>query len=489
MPIIDAFARICRDTPGRVLVHHPSAGRTFTAEDLQALALGLAAELDRHGVTAGRLLLSTTGNHPALLAAWLACRGCGAAIMAIEPSTTELERLALADRFGAAAILALDEAPLTGFAVRVPGPCGTTLSVRVTLVDPEPNYDGAAVLKLTSGSTGASRVTFTTEAALLLDSQHIIEAMDVGVDDVQLAVIPLSHAYGVGNLLMPLLLQGTPCVLRESFVPPQLVADARHYGARIFPGVPFMFEHFVEHPPEEGWPRSLGRLIAAGAPLSSDTVQRGLTQFGVKIRAFYGTSETGGITFDATDDEIERGFVGYPLPGVDVTLRADRGVAAGMGRVFVRSEAVITRYVDAERDPSLVDGGFLSGDLGQFDRRGGLRLSGRVSAFLNVAGRKVSPNEVELVLRQLPAVTDARVLGLPDARRGQRLIACLVARAVAPSTVEIRRFCSERLAPYKIPRAFVFLDAIPLTDRGKTDHRRLTELAAAALEAMRDGML
>ena len=81
--------------------------------------------------------------------------------------------------------------------------------------------------------------------------------------------IPLSHSYGLGVLLMPLLLQGTAIVLRESFVPHQLPADARQFGARVFPGVPFMFEYFVANPPAGGWPPGAAALISAGAPLAA----------------------------------------------------------------------------------------------------------------------------------------------------------------------------------------------------------------------------
>src|SRR5205807_7895604 len=101
--------------------------------------------------------------------------------------------------------------------------------------------------------------------------------------------------------LMPLLLQGTAFVLRDTFVPHQLPADARRFGARLFPGVPFMFQYFVTNPPADGWPRGLQRLMSAGAPLAPATVRAFHDHFGVKIHSFYGTTETGGIAFD-TDD-------------------------------------------------------------------------------------------------------------------------------------------------------------------------------------------
>jgi len=123
-----------------------------------------------------------------------------------------------------------------------------------------------------------------------------------------------------------------------------------------------------------------------------------------------------------------------------------------------------------------VDGGFLTGDYGAFDERGRLVLMGRVSSFVNVAGRKVQPEEVEHVLQSMPCVADVRVLAAPDAQRGQQIAACIVPAGPPLHAVDVRRFCAERLAPHKIPRIVVFLKSIPLTSRGKTDRSALEEL-------------
>ena len=119
--------------------------------------------------------------------------------------------------------------------------------------------------------------------------------MNIRPSDVQIGTIPVSHAYGLGNLVVPVLLQGTAVVLRDSFVPQQLQADARRFGARVFHGVPFMFQFFLSTPLAGGWPPSLTSLISAGAPLPPATVRAFHDRFGVKIHSFYGTTEAGGI--------------------------------------------------------------------------------------------------------------------------------------------------------------------------------------------------
>ena len=151
--------------------------------------------------------------------------------------------------------------------------------------------------------------------------------------------------------------------------------------------------------------------------------------------------------------------------------------------MHVASTGVAGGYV-GERSEEFFDGGFLTGDYGAFDGCGRLTLTGRVSSFINVAGKKVQPAEVEDVLRQMPGVCDVRVMGAPDTQRGEQVVACLVAHAgaAAPvSTLAVRRFCSARLAAYKIPRTVILLDAIPLTPRGKTDRRALEERVRATI--------
>jgi long-chain acyl-CoA synthetase len=263
--------------------------------------------------------------------------------------------------------------------------------------------------------------------------------------------------------------------------------------------VPFMFEYFLTNPPEGGWPPSLRYLISAGAPLAPATVRAFHERYGVKLHSLYGASETGAIAFDASDEIDDLGVVGTALPGVTITLRDDpdsanpqsaianpqslrtpqsaiRNSPSLPGRVHVQSDAVADGYSDGSRE-GFVDGGFLTGDYGRLDERQRLTLVGRASSFVNVAGRKVQPEEVERILRGMPGVRDVRIVAAADPRRGQQIVACIVADpAVHVSVLDVRKFCSARLASYKIPRSVVFLDTLPITLRGKIDRAALDDL-------------
>jgi long-chain acyl-CoA synthetase len=483
--IVERFSRILRDTPTRPLIHLPSVGATLTAQDLWTRAAAIRERLSAAKVDRDRPILSLAGNRADSVALLLACRMVTTPLMPVDASTPAVEVRDLSERFAASALVRPSggEAPV-GASVT---PLGAGLDLVVFRHSPgEPEtYRDTAVLKLTSGSTGLPKATVTSEAALVSDTLHITEAMDIGPADTQLAAIPLSHAYGLGNLAVTLLVQGTAIVMREAFVPHQLRADAEHYGARVFPGVPFMFDHFVANPPAGGWPPRLARLVSAGAKLELETVQRFSDRFGMKIHSFYGTTEAGGIAFDDSEDVREPLTVGHPLPGVTVTLHPHPDAAPGTGRVHVAGDAVSSAYAHEPDAEAFVAGGFLTGDLAHFDARGALVLTGRVSSFINVAGRKVQPLEIEQVLGAMPGIADAHVLGVPDALRGQHIVACIVPRTTELDAVAVRQFCAARLAPYKIPRSVLILRALPLTARGKLDRRALQALAEAEVAGNR----
>ena len=473
--IVDRFASVHRGDPQRPLIYLPATNRTITAADIDLRCREYQYLLASLGIEAGDLVLSVSGNRTGTIPLLLACWTLGASVLPVDAGTPPFEVLDLAERFHASAVVV----PASGS----DGSSGRSLDPELSVLSrdaaPQPSYRGAALLKLTSGSTGGPKAVITTEVQLLADTAHIVSAMGITPGDVQLAAIPLSHAYGFGNLVMPLLLQGTPIVLRESFVPQQLSADARQYGARVFHGVPFMYHHYLAHPPVAGWPPTLTLLVSAGARLEIEIVRGFHERFGLKIHSFYGTSEAGGIAFDGGDERDDVSTVGRPISGVTIDLRRDAGVPPGHGRIHVRSLAVSPGYVgETAESGDLGEDGFLTGDYGRFLSDGRLVLAGRVSSFINVAGRKVQPGEVERVLRDMEGVTDARVLAATDVARGEQ-IAAVVAGAPRLTLAAVRQHCACRLAAYKIPRIVVFVDRLPVTPRGKVDDRALNELVQA----------
>lgn len=499
--LIESFRRLLAADPHRHLLHLPTFQRSLTVQDLWNASSRVIDTLEQGGVIPGSLVVSAIGNRAACVSLLLATRRLGAALLAVDAGTTAPELRDICRQFDAAAVVAPVEL------ASAIGEFAATLDAGVVLVRTSQRrasagYAGTALLKLTSGSTGEPKAARTTESQLVADSRHIIAGMRIAPDDTQIGVIPLSHAYGFSVVLMPLLLQGTPVVLRESFVPHQLPSDAEVYGARMFAGVPFMFEYFLANSPADRWPANVHKLVSAGARLQPATVRAFLERFGVRIHSFYGATECGGISYDDSDDLTGIDTVGRPLPGVTITFQGDDDnvgrvppehrspegrrcldpAAPSVGRVHVRSDAVADGYV-GEGAIEFGHEGFLTGDYGTTDSDGRLRLTGRVSSFINVAGKKVQPEEVEDVLRTMPGIRDVRVVAATDPQRGEQVAACIVAShgERPPSVIAVRRFCSARLAAFKIPRVIVMLDAVPMTARGKVDRRALDDAVRAAI--------
>ncbi len=478
--LIEAVRRRARDRAGSVLIDAPGERRVVTAGTLDADSRVAAGALRQLGIGPGHAVAAHVGNRSGYFSLLLACLDVGAALLPIDGSAPAAEAAAVVARMEASALVVPEGREGAGEHVL---PAGLRLDRRPdpTQLLPATTAGPVALLKLTSGSTGVAKATVTTASQFAADGRALIEAMGIRPDDWQIGAIPVSHSYALGNIVAPLLLQGTAVVLRDAFVPGQLLEDAVRTGARVFAGVPFMFERLATLVGDGcPWPPTLQTMISAGAPLECAIARAFAERTGRRIHSLYGTSETGGIAYDAEPGPDGDVTMGRPVPGVTLAFRPDAAATAGTGRIHVTGPAVSSGYAGGDDDTGFVDGGFLTGDLGAIGDDGRLRLTGRVSAFVNVAGRKVQPDEVESVLRTHPRVADVRVFGLPDERRGEQLAACVVPRDAGLGVVALRAFCADRLAAHKIPRLLVLVPALPRDERGKVSRRALEALAAHA---------
>jgi acyl-coenzyme A synthetase/AMP-(fatty) acid ligase len=296
-------------------------------------------------------------------------------------------------------------------------------------------------VKLTSGTTGEFKPVYCSPRHLIADGRQICRAMGIRPADRNLAIIPLGHSYGLGNLVMPLLLQGTAVVCAQTFVPRQILQLIEQHQVTVFPTVPAIL-HALAQLGGATKPPTLRLVISAGAPLSAEVAQQFYRRYGIKVHNFYGASETGGICYDRTGHATLGGrSVGKPLPGVTVRLRRD-------GRVTVSSPA----------------GNATLPDRGEWNRYGELQLLGRVGQVANVGGKKVAPAEIERALRALRGVSDTWVTVLQD-KRGNDFLAAAVETKRERAGIE--RELLQSLPAWKLPKIWLIVAALPRSDRGK----------------------
>src|ERR1035438_8132082 len=242
--------------------------------------------------------------------------------------------------------------------------------------------------------------------------------MGLRADWPNLGVISLAHSYGFSNLVLPLLLHGIPLILAPSPLPETVRRAAEGYPDLTLAGVPALWRAWHE---AGAISPNVRRAISAGAPLPLNLEQAVSATSGLKIHNFYGSSECGGIAYDATDaPRTDDACVGSPMRNVELRLGQD-------GCLQVRGGAVGETYWP-DGDPTLAEGCFQTSDLAEF-RDGQVFLRGRLSDQINIAGRKVSPATIERALREHRAVKDCLVFGVPssDADRTDVIVACIVA--------------------------------------------------------------
>ena len=473
-PILAAFDELHAHQPERALV--ASSSRLATVADVHRQAAELADRLHEHALVPGRLVGLVAPNGPGFLVGYLAMRRCGLVPVlcdvAVPPHALE-EILA---RFDVAGCLSLSD----------PWPRGGRHWTFVTRLGAVLRHLSEAVgaVKLTSGSTGAPRGVVVSSAALVADEMQLAATMGLSAEDRHLGAIPFSHSYGFSSVVMPALLRGALVIVPDERSAMAPLVAARDLGATFFPAVPAWLSGWTRLASPLPLPPSVRLLTSAGAPLAAETARAVRERFGLAVKVFYGASECGGIAFDREGTAAERGTVGSPVEGVSIELDAETG------RLRVRSAALADGYLP-EPAPELSGGSFLTGDLAAWEeaRSGELRLLGRADDLIIVKGKNVQPREVEIVLRDLPGVEEACVLGM-DGPEGQRTVlrAVLAAGASSALTFEsVVEHCRGRLAEHKIPRSIVVLPELPRDGRGKFDRRRLADPALATGSSLAPG--
>ncbi len=489
-PISEAFAALARSAPAAPLV--VSTARTATVGDIAAGAQVAARRIEpyvegaagRGRWPAGSAVGLAAGNGPALLSALVALWELGLSALLLDPQAPEAEGRRIARSVGAAGLLRC----------RSPWPAEAadwTLADLAGAAEESPpaSLPGCAVVKLTSGSTGAPRGVATPAAALVADDAALTASMGLTPADRLLAFIPLSHSYGLSSLVLPALLRGTVLVVPEEGSLLEPFSAAERAGATVFPTVPAYVQALLRlsHPP--AWPRSVRRVIAAGAPLEPAAARGFRETFGLPVHVFYGASECGGICYDREGGAGERGTVGTPVEGARVTLappavacRNGGGAVGPTGVVTVESPAVAAGYLP-EPDPRLGGGRFTARDLAVF-QGGELALRGRLDDLINVKGKKVDPREVEGVVGALAGVDEVVVLGVPAPESGAEIVRAVIAcRPGHLRAEQVLAYCREHLAAHKVPRSVILVPEMPRTARGKIDRPALLALAPAPVRS------
>ena len=347
---------------------------------------------------------------------------------------------------------------------------------------PEVGADDAALYMFSSGSTGIPKVVPHTHGELDIDVVGAEERKRYATDDVMINMMPGSHAMGFLSAIH--VASAGASTHYWSDPQPFMLSKGRFAkaietgGITILMGVPFMFDALASLRDEVNF-SSLRTTQSAGVALRRETFDRFKERFGIALRQGYGSTECLTIAInDGDDPNTPWDSVGKPAPNLTVRIEpSDNPFGPEYGEIVLNSPAITKGYLDAPEvnAKSLRGGEFYTGDLGILDANNDVFVKGRSKLIIEVAGHKVDPFEIEEVLGTHPAVAEAVVVGIPDARTGEQRLKAVIVRSSDESSDSLIRYCRERLASQKVPSIVEFRDEIPKSATGKILRGKLME--------------
>jgi fatty-acyl-CoA synthase len=472
--------RHARFAPDAVAIRFDGAAITYA--DLWRRILGASGVLAERGVGRGDAVAWLGLNHPAVLVLLFACARLGAMlaplnwrlappehaqvlascpprVLFIEPAFAEHAR-DIGSPFEATPVEALDAA-LNDAPRQLPAAVG--------------DEDSGILLCFTSGSTGAPKGVVLTQRALFWNAVNSTHMHDLTSADRVLTTLPLFHVGGLNIQTTPALHAGATVTLHARFDPEATFDAIERERTTLTVLVPAQFSAMMALPRWTTADLSSLRVITTGSTIVTGDFVRKASERGVPVIQVYGATETCPIAayVRAADARRKAGSAGVPALHCEVKVVDDHGALLPQGRdgeILVRGPNVASGYWNApgETAATFADGWYRSGDLGRFDEEGHLHVVARKKDVIISGGENIYPAEVEKVLLECAAIEEACVVGRPEPRWGEVVVAAVVLKpGERMSAADVVALCDGRIARYKQPREVRFFDRLPKSSLGK----------------------
>lgn len=483
--------RTALDAPGR---------KPLPYGDLPGLVGAVTARLRDRGIGPGDRVAIVVGNGPEAATAFLSV-GCAAVCAPLNPAYRESElEFYLSDLRARAVVVGSDIVTPVRNAARAQGIDVLELEVPVDVPSgvfaldgplggaaeiPDRDPDDTALLLHTSGTTSRPKLVPLTHRNLSASARNVAETLALRQDDRCLNVMPLFHIHGLVAALLASLAAGGAVACTPGFHPTRVFDWLRTLDPTWMTAVPTMHQAILsrldEH--EDALRDHRLRFVrSSSASLPVPVFEQLEDRLGIPVIEAYGMTEAAHQMASNLLPPGRRlaGSVG-PAAGPEITILAADGTplpAGVVGEIAIRGENVFQGY---EANPeanavAFVDGWFRTGDEGELDADGYLRIRGRIKEVINRGGEKIAPAEIDERLLAHPAVAQAVTFALPDARLGEEVAAAVVlAPTHKPDATGLQDFVSLTLAPFKVPRRIVFVDEIPKGPTGKIQRIGLAE--------------
>ena len=502
-----------RTHPDRDVLRFATGSMTYA--QLDAASTRCAAGLRARGLRRGAVVAVQVPNLPEFVIAWFGILKAGMAMVPLNPLLKGPE-IAYHLRDSGSVLLVtfvgfLDEAVRGGgdtpmIVVPQPGsqlPEGLTPFASLLATDPDPDdeiaptdADDTACIIYTSGTTGKPKGAELTHFGMFMGASVGGGALGASEEEVALAVLPFFHVFGLAAVLNTAIRFGGILSVVPRFEVGAVLDAIERDRVSLVLGVPTMLQALLAHDTTGRDLSSLRVAISGGASLPGDILRAFEEKFDIVVLEGFGMSETGAVcTFNKSAEERRILSIGKPQWGVEVRVvdhddvTIPRG-AEHIGEIVVRGHVVMKGYLGRpeETAEALRGGWFHTGDLGYQDEDDYIFIVDRSKDLIIRGGYNVYPREVEEVLYTHPAIAEAAVIGKPDQRLGEEVVAVVALKPGASATAdEIIAFCREQLAAYKHPREVRFVDELPKGPSGKILKKELRAggvAAAAGLAAV-----
>ena len=461
--------RHARFAPGAVAIRFEGAEISYS--ELTRRIQGAAAVLAERGVKRGDAVAWLGLNHPAVLVLLFACARLGAMLVPLNwrLAPPEIARV-VADCAPKVVLVG------NGFSGVLPGLGLEILEARTDVIpEPEGGEDSPLLLCYTSGSTGAPKGVVLTQRAILWNAVNSTHMHDLTSADRVLTTLPMFHVGGMNIQTTPALHAGASVTLHAKFDPAAALDAIERERITLAVLVPAQLSALMALPRWQSADLSSLRMITTGSTIVSEAFVRKASERGVPVIQVYGSTETCPVAayVRAADALRKAGSAGVPALHCEVRVVGEDGAELPPGRdgeIQVRGPNVAAGYWNAPNDTARVfaNGWYRSGDLGHFDGEGHLYVVSRKTDMIISGGENIYPAEVESVLLECAAIEEACVVGKPDERWGEKVIAAVVVKAGCRVTRgELMQLFEGRLARYKHPKDVHFLERLPRTALGK----------------------
>lgn len=518
--LFDAIVQQSKSIPDKVAIIYQD--QEYTYAELYLRVEAIAEQLQCLGVQKGDKVAVLFPNHPEFVAVFFAVLGLGATVVPVNP-LLKSEEIAHILHDSNAKVLIVHEllvaelslamkheaadsafAELEQIIINSANTAEFQLGLRTKNVSVQsltqaqsasikPHFENEifaekdlAMIVYTSGTTGKPKGAMLTHRNIIAAiKESIFEGFDMSSQDRFLGTLPICHIYGACVLVYFNIARGSSMVLLPKFDAKIVLATIENHRITILPMVPSMYQFLLMEMQEKSYDTSSLRIcFCAASPLSRELHEEAERKLGAAIFEGYGMSETACAGTINNMQARKEGSIGKALSCIEIAIRSESGEhlppgADNVGEIVMRGTSVMLGYYQKPQATNeAIDGEawLLTGDLGYKDEEGFVYIVGRKKELIIRGGANIYPREVEELIMRMPEVREVAVIGVPDKLMGERVKAVVVALpGLELSEAQVKEFCSEHLANYKVPRIVEFRTELPRNATGKILKRALKD--------------